>query len=123
MPITEMYFKFAQGMRSGAMMSGFFQVFSLSYYPIWALWLMAAIVFFFGEWFVANFWLFCFGFGCAGAALAAYLGLGELAQWGVMLGVSGVAILMWGDFLEHRWEWLLIVAAVGIFVWLLAFAY
>jgi membrane protein implicated in regulation of membrane protease activity len=58
------------------------------------LWLILAVIFAVAEIFTAGFFLICFGIGAGAAALAAFLGLGPVWQFGIFVAVSALAVLL-----------------------------
>jgi membrane protein implicated in regulation of membrane protease activity len=59
----------------------------------WA-WVVLALLFIIAEIFTAGFFLICFGVGAAGAALAAFLGVGLEWQVAIFVLISSVAVVL-----------------------------
>lgn len=57
-----------------------------------AIWIGAAVVFFIAEIFTAGFFLMCFGFGAAGAALAAMFGVDPIWQMVIFVALSALTL-------------------------------
>lgn len=64
----------------------------MSFIPIWAFWLAFALLLFGAEILTAGFFLFPFGVGAVGAAVADLAGLSLLWQWAIFLVTSAVCL-------------------------------
>lgn len=65
----------------------------MDFLPIWAFWLGFALLLFAGEILTTGFFLFPFGIGATGAAIADLAGAPLLWQWTAFIVLTGVCLL------------------------------